>query len=192
MKEARYQENGFQLATYQNRRPDPYTRCETCDRPMHHIAAILDEWGENHSSLIQYYFCANCDMIHQQTTREAPDGSTTRRHSFQQPPAELLVEILAVARQQNGRGVTLMTINRRWWAPHRYPLFLGSELESDTDESAVPSNRLEDDQAPGMIPLPRYTPVQKDSRNPFISRRKSTDEASDSDDTPDNENSETL
>lgn len=190
MKEARYQENGFQLAIYQNRRADPYTRCETCDRPLHHIAAILDEWGENHSSLVQYFYCSHCDMIHQQTTREAPDGSTTRRHSFQQPPGELLVEILAVARQQNGRGVTLMTINRRWWTPHRYPLFLGSEVDAES-EQPLPTKRLEDEQAPGMIPLPRYTPLQKDSRNPFVSRRKSTEEGAEEEQDSPHENSET-
>lgn len=180
--EARYQENGFQLAVYRNRRADPYTTCDACGRAMFHVASILDQWAENYAALIHFYYCKHCASITQETVREGRDGSTSRRAVFQQAPHELIVEILATARQQNGRNVTLMTINRRWWSPYRYPLIVGERLTEEALQALadIPEiERLKDAQAPAAIPMQRYTPLQKDSRNPFTSRRRTAQEISD-------------
>lgn len=164
-----YQENGFQLAVYRDRRTDPYTLCEVCQRPVFHVATIVDEWAEGQRARVHYHYCKRCNTIIQQTIREGPAGTTNRRTVFEQPPHELLVEILATARQQNGRGVTTLTINRRWWAPHRYPLAVGAALEvgaiDDPDADTTPV----DDP---LIPTLRYQPPSAATRNPFTSRHR--------------------
>lgn len=146
---------------------------------MFHVASILDQWTEDHAAVIHFHHCKHCNTITQQNIREGKDGTNSRRTTFQQPPHELVVELLATARQQNGRNVTLMTINRRWWSPYRYPLHIGEPLPSDTPTllSGMPgeheTERLEDGQAPASIPMQRYTPLSRDARSPFTSRRRS-------------------
>ncbi len=162
-----YQENGFQLVIYRDRRPDPYTTCEACQRPLFHVSTILDQWAEGQLSRVHYHHCKHCNTILQQTIREGPSGTTNRRAVFEQPPHELLVEIVATARQQNGRGVTLLTVNRRWWAPHRYPLTLGSMVEETEITDDLEDEAPVDDP---LIPMLRYQPPSSKPRNPFTSR----------------------
>ncbi len=172
MTEQRYQENGFELVVFRSRRPDPYTLCDTCRKPQHHLATMMDEWAEGHSSTLRYHYCKDCDTITQQTIREDHTGTTTRSTMFHQPPHELLVEILAMARSQNGRSVSVMTINRRWWKPFRYPLVLGEMIDEDApvdDET----ESVDSGPSPKALPLPRYSPPQSGARNPFTSRRHS-------------------
>jgi L-rhamnose mutarotase len=179
----RYQENGFQLVVYKDRRSNPYTTCDTCGRAMFQVASILDQWAENFTALTHYHYCKHCDSITQQIIREAKEGTISRRSVFQQPPHELLVELLATARQQNGRNVTVITVNRRWWAPHRYPLYIGEPMSADSDLPLVgvsgKRDDLEDADLPATLPLLRYAPPQKDLRQPFISRRRTPTEVSD-------------
>ncbi|NDJ87328.1 MAG: hypothetical protein GYB66_15725 [Chloroflexi bacterium] len=175
--EARYQENGFQVAIYHNRKPDPYVRCETTDQPMHHVASIFDEWAEGQSLLIHYHYCKSTGQITQQIIRESPEGRSTQKTTFEQPPHELLVELLATARQQNGRTVTLMTINRRWWAPNRYPLFVGEQIEAGESAASLAEKIMGDEPSLDMMPMPRYSPPVSRDWNPFTSRRVSTQPA---------------
>lgn len=175
--ETRYQENGFELSIYKNRKADPYTLCQQCERSLHHVASILDEWAESQSSLIHYHYCKQCDSITQKTIQYGVDKPMVRTTVFEQPPHELLVELLAISRQQNGRGVTLMMINKQWWSPKQYPLFAGHELGPDAPRvRRIPisgqedSPYLDDEATPTVLPMPRYTPAPESKRNPFTSR----------------------
>ncbi|PJF43723.1 MAG: hypothetical protein CUN55_07620 [Phototrophicales bacterium] len=164
----KYQENGFLLLTYKNRQPDPNVLCPECGRKTHHVATIYDEWSEAHSSFIYYHYCKREQIIIQRIART---DNLEQRHitTFKQPPAELLVELLATARQQNGRNVTTLTINRHWWAPKRYPLHLGIALEVDDEEVVDPVSALGEENI-NEIPITPYEPPASTPRNPFTSR----------------------
>ena len=191
--ETRYQENGFELSVYKNRKADPYTLCQNCERPLHHVASILDEWAESQSSLIHYHYCKHCNTITQKTIQYGVDKPMDRTNVFEQPPHELLVELLAISRQQNGRGVSLMMINKQWWSPKQYPLFVGHELGSDAPRvRPIPisgqedSPYLDDEATPNVLPMPRYNPPAESKRNPFTSRGRNAED--DGDENSDTEN----
>lgn len=171
--EARYQENGFQLVVYRERKAEADVHCPECQRPMHHVATIYDEWTESTSSIIHYYFCKREDLIVQHTLRT---DTPHQKHTtiFEQPPHEVLVELLATARQQNGRNVTQLTINRRWWAPGRYPLGLGNQLAEEGDAPALGTMHIGLDEADDALPIPRYEPRSGHRPNPFTSRPPAT------------------
>lgn len=166
--EARYQENGFELIVYRERRPDAQVSCPECGRPVYHVVTVLDAWTESVSSIVHYHYCRHDDVMVQRMIRTDEPGQRTT--IFEQPPHELLVELLATARQQNGRNVTQMTINRRWWAPGRYPLSVGAELDGNAAEIDV-SAGLDPDNDDVVLPIPRYEPVQPKRANPFTSRK---------------------
>lgn len=166
--EARYQENGFLLALYRERGNDPNASCPECGRKLFHVATIYDEWSEGLASFTYYHYCKAEQLIVQRIirTNDAPQPRTT---TFHQPPYELLIELLATARQQNGRNVTELTLNRHWWTPRKYPLHLGTQLEVEENASARESAFLGDD-SPAEMPISSYEPPATPPRNPFTSR----------------------
>lgn len=177
--DSKYQENGFLLLLYKDRLPDPNMTCPECGRKTYHLATIYDEWSEAHASFTYYHYCKREEIIIQRVAR-TDDVRDIRTTTFAQPAYELLVELLATARQQNGRNVTELTINRHWWAPRRYPLHLGSELVIENESVADPIASLGDEH-PIEIPIARYEPPATPPRNPFTSRQSSSLESSLSD-----------
>jgi len=172
--EARYQENGFQLVVYRERRAEDQVHCPECQRPLHHVATLYDEWAESASSIIHYYHCKRDNFIVQHTIRTGP---SQQKHTtiFEQPPHEVLVELLATARQQNGRNVTQLTINRRWWSPGRYPLGLGEQLAEADVSNELATMHLGFDDSADELPIPRYEPRDGQRPNPFTSRQTTSE-----------------
>jgi hypothetical protein len=174
--EQRYQDNGFELVIYRQRQADPYRTCKKCGRKLFHVASVFDEWGEAQSATTLYHYCKSCKTLEQYITREQPTGTTTQQNVFNRPPYALLVELLATARHQNGRNVTVLTINRQWWSVWRYRLAMGELLGPDAPRVrplGIPgksTNTLVDEAALSAAPMPRYAPPQSD-QNPFKSRR---------------------
>ncbi len=174
--EERYQENGFELVIYRQRQPDPYRACQKCGRKLFHVASIFDEWGEAQSATTLYHYCKHCKTIEQHVTRQQPSGSTVQQTVTSRAPYTLLVELLATARHQTGRNVSVLTINRHWWSAWRYRLVMGTLLGPDAPRVrplGIPgksSNTLVDQETLSVTPIPRYNPQQVD-HNPFKSRR---------------------
>lgn len=168
--ESRYQENGFQLIVYRERKPDEQIRCPECKRLMFHVATVYDEWTESTVSITHYYHCKREPLMVQYTLRT---DEPHQRHTtvFLQPPHELQVELLATARQQNGRNVTQLTLNRYWWAPRRYPLDLGDPIKAGAESQLESTMRLHFAEDDPELPIPRYEPRNKDRPNPFTSRK---------------------
>lgn len=177
-----YQDNGFELVVYKNRQPDPFRTCPDCGRHMFHVASVYDEFQEAHSSLVEHFYCKRCKHIVQETTRQRPDGKTSSRQLFDLPPYEMLVQLLANARHIQGRGITRLTINRRWWSAWRYPLAMGNKIATRMPRvrPMVPDDaegaNLQDSQALHTAPLPRYQPREAKRSNPFTSRRVKQDD----------------
>ncbi|MBI5928887.1 MAG: hypothetical protein HY862_06240 [Chloroflexi bacterium] len=174
--EEHYQENGFELVIYRQRQPDSYRTCQQCGRHLFHVASVFDEWGEAQSATTLYHYCKHCKTIEQHVTRQQPSGANVQQNVFSRAPYSLLVELLATARHQNGRGVTVLTINRHWWSAWRYRLVMGTLLGPDTPRVrplSIPgksSNTLVDQETRSITPIPRYNPQQVE-HNPFKSRR---------------------
>jgi hypothetical protein len=174
--EQRYQDNGFELVIYRQRQSDPYRTCKKCRRQLFHLASVFDEWGEAQSSTTLYHYCKSCKTIEQHITREQPTGASTQQNVFSRPPYVLLVELVATARHQNGRNVTVLTINRQWWSAWRYRLAMGKLLGPDAPRVrplGIPgksTNTLVDEAALSAAPMPRYAPPHSE-QNPFKSRR---------------------
>lgn len=187
--EERYQENGFELVVYRQRQPDPYRTCQKCGRKLFHVASVFDEWGEAQSTTTLYHYCKHCKTMEQHVTRQQPSGSSVQQTVISRPPFALLVELLATARHQTGRNVTVLTINRHWWSAWRYRLVMGTLLGPDAPRVrplGIPgksSNTLVDQEVLSVTPIPRYSPQQVD-HNPFKSRRvKRPDEISENTET---------
>lgn len=174
--EQRYQESGFELVVYRQRQPDPYRTCKKCGRNLFHIATTFDEWGEAQSTSALYHFCKHCKTVEQLITRQQPSGTSVQQLVVNRAPYMLLVELLATARHQNGRNITVLTINRHWWSAWRYRLVMGALLGPDAPRVrplGIPgksSNILVDQEALSVTPIPRYNPHQVE-HNPFKSRR---------------------
>ncbi len=173
--ESKYQENGFVLLIYKAAKPDPNMACPHCGRKIHHLATIYDEWSEAHASFTYYHYCKRDQIIIQRVAR-TDEVRHIRTTIFEQPPYELLVELLATARQQNGRNVTELTLNRQWWSPRRYPLHLGSALVVENEAVSDPITTLGEENAV-EIPILPYEPPATPPRNPFTSRQASSTEA---------------
>jgi hypothetical protein len=190
-----YQDNGFELVVYRQRQPDAYTPCPVCERPQHHLATVYDEWEQGRSATAYYYYCKRCQQINRISRRDRLHDTTTEVAELYQAPYELLVELLAGARSQAGRGVTVLTINEQWWTPRRYPLAKGEVMQTGpahvrpAHSSGVPGDhRLVDEGAPRVTPMPRYSPPSA-PQNPFTSRPlKSSTERNEQ--TPDDPTSE--
>ncbi len=173
-----YQDNGFELVVYLQRKADPFKKCPECGRPLTPVASIYDEWQESNSSLIEYDYCGKCNHILQLNTRQRVGSAKTTNQQFHHmPPHEMVVQLLAHARHIQGRGITRLSVNRKWWQAWRYPLVMGDQLGSRmprvraTGEPQSNPHHLQDEQALHTVPLPRYEPRNQPRRNPFTSRR---------------------
>lgn len=172
-----YQDNGFELVVYLQRKADPFKTCPDCGRKLWPVASIYDEWQEANSSNIEYHYCAKCQHILQRNTRQRVGGAKTANQQYHKtPPHEMVLQLIAYARHIQGRGITRLTINRKWWQAWRYPLVMGDQLATrmprvrPTGEEQNSAN-LQDDQALHTVPLPRYEARNQPRRNPFTSRR---------------------
>ncbi len=177
-----YQDNGFELVVYKNRKADPFRTCPECGKAVFHVASIYDEIQEGHSSLVEYHFCKRDKHIIQESTRIRPDGKTSSRQFHEIPPYEMVIQLLAHARHIQGRGITRLTINRRWWSAWRYPLAMGDKIATRMPRvrPIVPddpeSGNLQDERSLRTAPLPRYQPTEVKRSNPFTNRRVGRDE----------------
>ena len=174
VQESVYQDNGFELVTYRQRKADPFKTCTTCKRAVFPVASIYDEWQENQATLVEYFHCKRCKHILQETTRKRPDGTSTHHQVHQIPPYEFLVQLLAHARHIQGRGITRLTLNKRWWQVWRYPLVMGNQIAVRMPRVravGADGSALTDEQALHTAPLPRYQPIEAQRGNPFINRR---------------------
>jgi hypothetical protein len=145
---------------------------------MFHVASTFDERGEQQFLTTHYHYCKRCRIIRQRNMRELAGEITTHEAILEKLPAVLLVELLAGIRAQDGRGTSLLTINKRWWNPRRYPLVSGNLLGIETPRvrplyhhSQPETRRIVDAEAQRITPMPRYTPLTEPKRNPFTSRR---------------------
>lgn len=173
-----YQDNGFELVIYLQRKADPFKTCPDCGRKLFPVASIYDEWQEGNSSNIEYEHCAKCQHILQVNTRKRPGGSQTNNQQYHKiPPHEIVMQLIAHARHIQGRGITRLTINRKWWQAWRYPLVMGNQLATRMPRvrptgEPTPSSNLQDGQVLRTAPLPRYEARDENKRqNPFTSRR---------------------
>lgn len=172
-----YQDNGFELVVYLQRKADPFKTCPECGRKLWPVASIYDEWQEGNSSNIEYDYCNKCQHILQINTRQRIGGKkTTNQQYHKMPPHEMVLQLIAHARHIQGRGITRLTINRKWWQAWRYPLVMGDQLATRMPRvrpagEPQTSTNLRDDQALHTVPLPRYEPRNQPRRNPFTSRR---------------------
>lgn len=178
--EEQYQEDGFQLVVYTERKPVPYTSCSACGRALFHLASLFDEWGEKQSRTLEYYFCKKCRIIEKKTFLERPDGINEQTERLHHPPHQAQVELLAQARYYHGHSISLLTLNKHWWRPRRYPLVLGKLLGPEAPRVRPLRNpyqsegtRLVDEEVQRNLPMPRYTPAPEVTHNPFTSRQKS-------------------
>jgi hypothetical protein len=177
-----YQDNGFELVVYKNRKADSFRTCPDCGKAVFHVASVYDEWQEGHSSLIEYHYCRRDKHIIQESTRSRPDGKSSSRQFHEMPPYEMVMQLLAHARHIQGRGITRLTINRRWWSAWRYPLAMGDKIATRMPRvrpiahDDAESGKLQDGQSLRTTPLPRYQPTEVKRSNPFTNRRVSREE----------------
>jgi hypothetical protein len=187
IQEDHYEDNGFELVVYKQRQSDPFKTCPDCQSKVFPVAGIYDEWEQHHSTTTDYDYCKKCKHIIQTTKRERPEGNTIHHQFHLIPPHEMLVELLAHARHIQGRGITRLTINRRWWSAWRYPLAIGNRLSERIPRawakggSEQEPGSLQDDQVRHQTPLPRYHEREAPQRNPFTSRRTTSSDDSSSD-----------
>lgn len=173
-----YQDTGFELVVYKQRKADPFKTCPNCGAKVFPVASVYDEWQARQSSLAEYDHCKKCKHIVQTTTRQRPDGNTTHQQYHHVPPFEMVIQLLAYSRHVQGRGITRLTINRRWWQAWRYPLTIGNQMPDRAPRvrpsgsaDMTTSGALQDDQTRHVAPLPRYQPKEGKRDNPFTSRR---------------------